>query len=122
MPSPLSFYLFSSVVTMSAALPWPATQPTVAYDAANWTPIPTNVPQHEDLRRDFFPQNVCGFIGGNADEPALCEGNSKCVWETVNSVVGCCPLEGACTAGVYTGCVDRNSPSQTTEDPAIFTW
>lgn len=121
MPSSLSFCLIY-FLSLANALPWSGARPTVAYDAADWTPVPTTSPQPQDLKRTFFPQNVCGFIGGKANEPALCSESSSCVWDTVNSVVGCCPIDGPCTVGVYTGCVDGNSPSQTTDDPAMFTW
>jgi hypothetical protein len=123
MPSSLSFLLLSSAFTMSSALPWSGPRPTDSYDAVDWTPEPTGVPQPkvEIIERDSYPVSVCGWIGGSVDLAAFCQPGSQCVWDSVNMIVGCCPLEGPCNTGVFTGCVDKNSP-QTEDSAQIYTW
>ncbi|KAI3322084.1 hypothetical protein HD806DRAFT_136526 [Xylariaceae sp. AK1471] len=84
-------------------------------------PAPTNAPLSPFNLQRRQENTICGFIGGNSDLPATCSLGSHCVLDPANSVVGCCPNGGTCTAGVYTGCVDRNSNPQTEINPYIFT-
>lgn len=53
--------------------------------------------------------DVCGWIGGNSAQPVACGSGSSCVYDTIHGYVGCCTTSGACTAGVYTSCVDAQS-------------
>ncbi|KAI1856777.1 hypothetical protein JX265_011418 [Neoarthrinium moseri] len=87
-----------------------------------WPPVPTEAPlsPYELLRRQE-DNTVCGFIGGNSGLPATCSAGSHCVLDTNNNVMGCCPNGGACTAGVFTGCVDYNSGAQTEVNPYVYT-
>ncbi|KAG5980982.1 hypothetical protein E4U55_003436 [Claviceps digitariae] len=64
---------------------------------------------------------VCGYIGGNPDLPATCISGSHCAVDVEHGAIGCCPDEGSCKGGIFTGCVDRNSGPQTVADPYVFT-
>ncbi|KAG6000013.1 hypothetical protein E4U21_006043 [Claviceps maximensis] len=64
---------------------------------------------------------VCGYIGGDPDLPATCLPGSHCAVDIEYGAVGCCPDEGSCERGIFTGCVDQNSGAQTVADPYIFT-
>lgn len=126
MPSASVVLLFSAAFSTTLAVPWTGPKPTTTYDAADWTPRPTQGSIHEDqlLRRGYFFQpNVCGFANGNFSQQITCASSSSCVWDTARSFVGCCPPGNApCTTGVYTGCVDSMSGQQTVVDPAVTTW
>lgn len=86
-----------------------------------WPLLPTPAPMMpaELRRRDF--NTVCGYIGGNPDLPATCLEGSHCVVDTQHNAIGCCPDEGDCTTGIYTDCVDENSPPNGVVDPHVFT-
>ncbi|RFU75905.1 hypothetical protein TARUN_6367 [Trichoderma arundinaceum] len=71
------------------------------------------------LRRDF--NTVCGYIGGDPDFPATCLAGSHCAVDVENKAIGCCPDGGPCTGGIFTGCVDVNSPPQTELNPYVYT-
>lgn len=117
--------MVSTIFTLTKAIPFPGPVPTVAYKAADVTSRPTNAPQlTSELAFDSSSINagVCGWIGGIRSLPATCSSGSTCVYDSVNKIVGCCPLGGSCTAGVYTGCVDASSPRQTAFSPNIVTW
>ncbi|KAL7924564.1 hypothetical protein ACQKWADRAFT_286985 [Trichoderma austrokoningii] len=64
---------------------------------------------------------ICGWIGGDPNLPATCLAGSHCAADTVNKAIGCCPDQGPCTAGIFTSCVDVNSPPQTELNPYVFT-
>ncbi|KAI0103643.1 hypothetical protein GGR51DRAFT_247610 [Nemania sp. FL0031] len=90
-------------------------------DVIPFPPLPTGQPFSPfdlQLRQE---NTVCGYLGGNPDIPATCSLGSHCVLDAANSVVGCCPNGVACTTGVFTGCVDRNSDPQTEINPYVFT-
>jgi len=91
-------------------------------DLVSWPLAPTAAPQlsYGLLRRQDF-NTICGYIGGDSALPATCSAGSHCVLDTGHGFVGCCPDSGPCTEGVYTGCVDVNSPPQTVVDPYIYT-
>ena len=73
----------------------------------------------------LFPRQqhntICGYIAGDPDLPATCSAGSHCAVDVEHGAIGCCPDGGACTAGVYTGCVDGNSDPQTEINPYVFT-
>jgi hypothetical protein len=75
----------------------------------------------ELLKRDSGKANasICGWIGGNLNQPVACASNQKCVYDTSHGMVGCCPLSGECTVGVYTTCVPT---AQTALNPSVLTW
>ncbi|KAI1131352.1 hypothetical protein F5Y10DRAFT_74275 [Nemania abortiva] len=90
-------------------------------DVVPFPPLPTGEPLSPfdlQLRQE---NTVCGYLGGNPGIPATCSPGSHCVLDAANSVVGCCPNGVACTTGVFTGCVDRNSDPQTEINPYVFT-
>ncbi|KAI0908941.1 hypothetical protein F4823DRAFT_639592 [Ustulina deusta] len=109
-------------LTNGHALPRPTT--VVEFrelDVVPFPPAPTNGPLspfHLQLRQE---NTICGYLGGNSDFPATCSLGSHCVLDAVNSVVGCCPNGGACTTGVFTGCVDKNSSPQIEINPYVYT-
>jgi hypothetical protein len=125
MPSSLIF-LFSAALGLANALPWNGAQKTAVYKADAWSPVPTAVPAAELFKRTSVDVNVCGWIGGNLAEPAACSSGSSCVHDTIHGYVGCCTTSGACTAGVYTSCVDQNSagwsPKSGVQENGIYTW
>lgn len=116
-----SFALVSPVAGLN--LPRQTPRPTGTLDIRSWPLMPTlapAVPQHLALGRRAF-NTVCGYIGGNADLPATCMAGSHCVVDAQNKAVGCCPDEGDCATGIFTGCVDQNNPGGGVVDPHVFT-
>lgn len=95
---------------------WPIVA-TPAPKAAS--PALASSPAAQLLQRDF--NTICGWIGGDASLPATCLAGSHCAADTVNKAIGCCPDSGPCTEGIFTGCVDVNSPPQTELNPYVFT-
>lgn len=100
------------------------TVPYTELDVLPW-PLPTPMPNEGDSYNPFLLNRqlntVCGYIGGDPDLPATCSAGSHCAVDVEHSAIGCCPDGGACTSGVYTGCVDRNSGPQTEINPYVFT-
>ncbi|KAH8900158.1 hypothetical protein GQ53DRAFT_211195 [Thozetella sp. PMI_491] len=106
------------------ALPVPTV--TVAHhvlDVVAWPPLPTTPPLDLfDLRRRQDDNTICGYVGGDADIPATCGAGSHCVLDPEHGAIGCCPNgQEPCTTGIFTGCVDSNSPPQTELNPYVFT-
>jgi len=112
MPASSVILLFSVALGVSNALPWAGPEPTNAYEPDSWSPVPTGTPADPAklFKRTSVDVNVCGWIGGDVASPAACASSSSCVHDTVYGYVGCCATSGACTAGVYTSCVDGQSP------------
>ncbi|EHK50250.1 hypothetical protein TRIATDRAFT_314453 [Trichoderma atroviride IMI 206040] len=96
---------------------WPIVATTPAPKAPS--PALASSPADQLLQRDF--NTICGWIGGDASLPATCLAGSHCAADTVNKAIGCCPDSGPCTEGIFTGCVDVNSPPQTELNPYVFT-
>ncbi|KAL6818189.1 hypothetical protein GGI42DRAFT_1523 [Trichoderma sp. SZMC 28013] len=94
--------------------PWP-----IAPTPAPRSPFLRSMPEHHLLQRDF--NTVCGFIGGDPNFPATCLAGSHCAVDVENKAIGCCPDGAPCTEGIFTGCVDVNSPPQTELNPYVFT-
>jgi len=120
-PSSSRVLLLSAIFSLTNALPHSVPDPTASYKPADWTPRPTSVPQSlpELLRRDNSNASICGWVGGNVNQPAACPSDAKCVYDTTHGMVGCCPLSGSCTTGVYTTCVGS---AQGSLNPSILTW
>ncbi|KAJ6780351.1 hypothetical protein PWT90_06546 [Aphanocladium album] len=116
--------LFSTAIVApvaSHALPRQTMRPTGTMDIQSWPLQPTMAPAIPAVLvgRDF--NTVCGYIGGNPDLPATCMAGSHCVVDPKNKAIGCCPDEGDCATGIFTGCADSNNPGQGVVDPHIFT-
>ncbi|UKZ54227.1 hypothetical protein TrVGV298_008034 [Trichoderma virens] len=94
-------------------VPWPIA-PTPAPRSPSFRSMPDQL-----LQRDF--NTICGFIGGDPNFPATCLAGSHCAVDVDNKAIGCCPDGGPCTGGIFTGCVDVNSPPQTELNPYVFT-
>ncbi|KAI0460107.1 hypothetical protein F5B21DRAFT_131780 [Xylaria acuta] len=124
LPPTTAVLLLSALFSLTDSHALPRQTRVVAYhelDVIPFPPIPTGEPLSPfDLKRRQ-ENTICGYIGGNPDLPATCSLGSHCVLDAANSVVGCCPNGGACTTGVFTGCVDRNSDPQTEMNPYIYT-
>jgi hypothetical protein len=120
-PSPSRVLLLSAIVSLTYALPRPGPDPTASYKPADWNPRPTSVPRSlpELLKRDSSNASICGWVGGNVNQPAACPSDAKCVYDTSHAIVGCCPLSGSCTTGVYTTCVEGG---QAALNPSVLTW
>ncbi|KAL7807643.1 hypothetical protein V8C26DRAFT_314818 [Trichoderma gracile] len=99
-------------------VPWPIATPAPGA-SPNLDVSLGAVPAADLLRRDF--NTICGFIGGHADFPATCLPGSHCAVDIDNKAIGCCPDGAPCTGGIFTGCVDVNSPPQTELNPYVFT-
>ncbi|KAK5624554.1 hypothetical protein RRF57_000270 [Xylaria bambusicola] len=116
--------LLSFVFNLTEGHALPQQTKTVAFrelDVIPFPPLPTDRPVSPfDLQRRQ-ENTVCGYLGGDSNLPATCSAGSHCVLDQVNSVVGCCPNGGACTTGVFTGCVDKNSDPQTEINPYVYT-
>ncbi|KAL0930537.1 uncharacterized protein CTRU02_214612 [Colletotrichum truncatum] len=126
LPPTAAFLLLSSIFTLTqASALLPRQTNVVAYrtlDVLNW-PLATPMPWLGalDRRQDSSTNTVCGYINGDPNLPATCSAGSHCAMDASASAIGCCPNGVACTTGVYTGCVDSNSATQTVTDPYIFT-
>ncbi|KAI8949046.1 hypothetical protein F4801DRAFT_591397 [Xylaria longipes] len=124
LPPTTAVLLLSAVFSLTDGHALPRQTKVVAYhelDVIPFPPIPTGESLSPfDLKRRQ-ENTICGYLGGNLDLPATCSLGSHCVLDAANSVVGCCPNGGACTTGVFTGCVDRNSDPQTEINPYIYT-
>ena len=120
-PSSSRVLLLSAIFSLTNALPRPGPDPTASYKPADWTPSPTSVPQSlpELLKRDNLTASVCGWFHGDVNQPAACPSDAKCVYDTSHAMVGCCPLSGSCTTGVYTTCVEVGQGSL---NPSVLTW
>ncbi|EFQ34703.1 hypothetical protein CGRA01v4_08226 [Colletotrichum graminicola] len=125
LPPTTAVLLLSSIfaLTEAGALP-PQTQAQIALrtlDVRSW-PLATPAPWLGMMRRqDDSTNTVCGYISGDPNLPATCSAGSHCAMDASASAVGCCPNGVACSTGIYTSCVDGNSPTQTASDPYIFT-
>lgn len=137
LPQPMAMLVLSAVLGLTSAhalYPLPrqtksSHQPTgtiVAHhviDVVPFPPLPTTPPQLTAgvLRRQDL-NTICGYIGGDPELPATCGAGSHCALDTEHGAVGCCPdNEPTCTTGVFTSCVDGNSPPQTEVNPYVFT-
>ncbi|KAL7932903.1 hypothetical protein V8C35DRAFT_305765 [Trichoderma chlorosporum] len=119
----------SNLVQIASGHALPRETKTIAVRELNVEPWPmaaTPAPRSPSLRsmpnllqRDF--NTICGFIGGDPDFPATCLAGSHCAVDVENKAIGCCPDGGPCTEGIFTGCVDVNSPPQTELNPYVFT-
>ncbi|KAK7417343.1 hypothetical protein QQX98_004620 [Neonectria punicea] len=127
LPSAASLLILSSIIRLTSAHPFaqPPQTRTVEHHELHVQPYPlaaTAAPGFFDEllgRRQL--NTVCGYIGGDPALPATCSAGSHCVVDVDHGAVGCCPDGGACTQGVYTGCVDGNSGAQTEVNPYVFT-
>lgn len=121
-PAKLLAYL-SSFVALASGHALPRQTPTVALHELNVLPYPLATPAPDspfDLRRRQF-NTVCGYVGGDPGLPATCSAGSHCAVDVDHGAIGCCPDAGGCTQGVFTGCVDRNSPPQPEINPYVYT-
>ncbi|TQW00797.1 hypothetical protein V2A60_001838 [Cordyceps javanica] len=103
------------------AFPRQTVRPTASVNMLSWPIKPTTAPTIPSQLAGRDLNTVCGYIGGNPDLPATCMAGSHCVVDTEHRAIGCCPDEGDCTVGIFTGCVDQNSPGQNVVDPHIYT-
>lgn len=101
------------------ALPRQTPRPTQVIQSWPLQPTPAPRVPPELSRRQF--NTVCGYIGGNPDLPATCLAGSHCVVDAEKKAIGCCPDDGDCGSGIFTGCVDENTPGRGVVDPHIFT-
>lgn len=129
LPASSIVLILSAAFGVSNALPWAGPTPTLGYTGEEWSPRPTNSPLglQELFKRDTPDIAVCGWLGGKSDNPAVCPTGSSCIHDMSHGYVGCCTTSGACTAGVYTSCVDKNSKGGISSGPlvvnnGIFTW
>ncbi|KXX74591.1 hypothetical protein MMYC01_209459 [Madurella mycetomatis] len=132
LPRPTTVLLLSSVFELSSAhvlhaFPRQTQAPTktIPYHDLNvvsWPLLPTPPPADLFALDRRQENTICGYISGDPALPATCSAGSHCALDTENNVVGCCPDgDVACTAGVFTGCVDANSGPQTEVNPYVFT-
>ncbi|KAM0253618.1 hypothetical protein ACHAQJ_007193 [Trichoderma viride] len=129
-PTITALLVSSTLVQIASSHALPRETKTIAVRELNvvaWPVVATPAPAPElafispgeMLRRDF--NTVCGYIGGDPNFPATCLAGSHCAADVENKAIGCCPDGGPCTGGIFTGCVDVNSPPQTELDPYVFT-
>ncbi|KAH7035641.1 uncharacterized protein B0I36DRAFT_373025 [Microdochium trichocladiopsis] len=124
-PATTTAIFISAILGLTRAGALPRQTSTVDHpelDLVSWPLAPTAAPNlpYELLQRQDF-NTICGYIGGDSALPATCSAGSHCVLDQGHGFIGCCPDNGPCTAGVYTGCVDVNSPPQTVVNPYIYT-
>lgn len=119
LPPSTALLLFSNLFASTSAHALPRQTKTIAYRELDVLPFP--IPTADLLPRQQAHNTICGYIGGDPDLPATCSSGSHCAVDVEHGAIGCCPDGGACTAGVYTGCVDGNSDPQTEINPYVFT-
>ena len=125
LPPSAAFLLLAAVLGTSDGHALPRQTKTVELRELNvvaWPLLPTEapIPPAHLFRRQ--PDNtICGYVGGNTDSPATCAPGAHCALDTENGYVGCCPNDGPCSVGIYTGCVDGNSDPQTEVNPYVYT-
>ncbi|KAI0380123.1 hypothetical protein F5Y04DRAFT_106599 [Hypomontagnella monticulosa] len=124
LPPATAVLLLTTVFGLTSSHALPRQTKTVELHELNVVPFPqpTEAPVLlPDLLRRQSQNTICGYIGGDPDLPATCSIGSHCVLEKDHGVVGCCPDGGTCSTGIFTGCVDRNSPPQTEINPYVYT-
>ncbi|KAF2115564.1 hypothetical protein BDV96DRAFT_687478 [Lophiotrema nucula] len=110
-----------SLVAAVNAIKYPgpkATPATAGFPFDGWTPKPTSKPQLELLRRQDIPE-FCGFVDGDANNPALCDYSSTCLYDSVNSWFGCCTGTVLEDCDFKTACVQSASSE---EDDSFVTY
>ncbi|KAK1771518.1 hypothetical protein QBC33DRAFT_156072 [Phialemonium atrogriseum] len=126
LPSPTALLLLASVFDLTSAhaihnqprqTSADRTRTLHTLDIVPFPPLPTSPPLWPfQLRRRQQPNTICGYIGGNPNLPATCSAGSHCVLDAGHGAVGCCPDDQEpCTTGVFTACVDHNSPGRDDE-------
>ncbi|KAI8179370.1 hypothetical protein K4K51_003708 [Colletotrichum sp. SAR 10_75] len=122
-PAAAALVLLSNLFTTAdavAVLPQKTQHlPFRVLDVVDW-PLQTPMPWL-GRRQDSSTNTVCGYIGGDPGFAATCSAGSHCAMDASVSAVGCCPNGVACTTGVYTSCVDQNSPTPSAYDPYVYT-
>ncbi|KAK6085552.1 hypothetical protein SCUP515_00659 [Seiridium cupressi] len=122
LPPPTLIVVLSTIFGLTDGHALPRQTTTIEHHELHviaWPPIPTEAPLSPfELLRRQEDNTVCGYIG---DSPATCSAGSHCVLDPEHKVMGCCPNGGACTAGVFTGCVDYNSGALTEANPYVYT-
>ncbi|KAI8235454.1 hypothetical protein K4K55_004263 [Colletotrichum sp. SAR 10_96] len=122
-PAAAALVLLSNLLTTAdavAVLPQKTQHlPFRVLDVVDW-PLQTPMPWL-GRRQDSSTNTVCGYIGGDPGFAATCSAGSHCAMDASVSAVGCCPNGVACTTGVYTSCVDQNSPTPSAYDPYVYT-
>ncbi|KAI1432239.1 hypothetical protein GGR50DRAFT_707112 [Xylaria sp. CBS 124048] len=124
LPHATAVLFLNAVFCLTNAHAFPRQTKVVEFRELDVVSFPLPAPTHAtgphprlQLRQE---NTICGFLGGDPGFPATCSLGSHCVLDVGNSVVGCCPDGGACTTGVFTGCVDRNSDPQTEINPYVY--
>ncbi|KAF3347293.1 hypothetical protein VdG2_04572 [Verticillium dahliae VDG2] len=126
LPSATAILLLTSILAPANAHVLPRQTLTIDYrqlDVLPYPPLPTAASLLPyDLLRRQEENTICGYVGGDPALPATCSAGSHCVVDQGVGAIGCCPNGGgACTTGVFTGCVDANSGPQTELNPYVFT-
>lgn len=118
LPPSTTLFLLSTLFASTYSHALPRQTKTIPYHELDVLPFP--IPTADLFPRQQPHNTICGYIGGDPDLPATCSSGSHCVVDVEHGAIGCCPNGGACTAGVYTGCVDGNSDPQTEVNPYVF--
>lgn len=119
LPPPTAALLLAVLAPLAAAHILPRRTTTLPHRTLAVEPwplatAPALLPRHE-LNR------ICGYVDADPDLAVTCGVGSHCVVDRGAGAVGCCPNGGACTTGVFTGCVDGDSSGRTEVDPYVFT-
>lgn len=123
-PSTAICLVLAILLRTGATYALPRATPTVArreFEVELWPIEPTGLPVSPNKLQIRQLNTICGYIGGDPDLPATCSAGSHCAANAENSVIGCCPDDGPCTQGIFTGCVDGNSDAQTEINPYVYT-
>lgn len=124
LPSVASILILANIYTpvTGHVMPRETGQADASYSMAivDWPLAPTPAPVLPAKLRHREFNTVCGYINGDPNKAATCGGNSHCVADVKNKIIGCCPNDGDCKNGIFTGCVDANNPSPS-KDPFLYT-
>ncbi|KAL2127155.1 hypothetical protein VTI74DRAFT_11244 [Chaetomium olivicolor] len=88
------------------------------------SPVPTSPPQvkpRKDILARSVPDNTCGFINGNTDASLSCDITARCVYNSLNSHIGCCD-DTTSGCPVWTTCYDSTDRSKYTTNNGFTIW
>lgn len=119
LPPPTASLLLAALAPLTAAHILPRRTTTLPHRTLTVEPWPLATAPALLPRQD--PNTICGFVDADPSLPVTCGRGSHCVVDRGAGAVGCCPDGGACTTGVFTGCVDGDDSGRTEVDPYVYT-
>ncbi|KAL2141392.1 hypothetical protein VTI28DRAFT_2436 [Corynascus sepedonium] len=89
-------------------------------------PMPTAAPkgskQRGVLRARDSTDNTCGYVNGNPTISLWCSSTAHCVYNSINSHIGCCDDTGNSPCQISTVCYDRTDSESYTTNNGLTLW